>query len=173
VKFESLFSVVAPLHLSPYNKQMLVIRTRFPSGHFGSLTIFCWLWSRTNTYSKTQIPIDNWIASRVEFYSSDLLNVLTTDCLLEVVIDYWKSLHQTYKSFLHKCCSLTNGSLLPNIQLVLGIIHQWTSPLSSQQQGTNLSPEKFDKPCLLSFSKWSKAIESGKLVSKTHEMVKK
>jgi hypothetical protein len=164
VESESLFLVVAPLCMSPCNKQMLVIRICFPLGCFGSLTTFCWLWSLRNTYSKTQIPIDNRIATRIKFYSSNSLNVLAIDCLLEVVINYWKNPHQTYKSLLHRFCSPTNGSFLPNIQLVLGILHWWTSSLSSQQQGTNLSHEEFDKPCLLSFSKWNKAIESGKLV---------
>jgi hypothetical protein len=73
---------------------------------------------------------------------------------------------------LHRFYSPVNGSLLPNIQLVFGIIHRWTSFLSSQQQGTSLSLEEFDKPCLLSFSKWKKAIESRKFVLKTYNILK-
>jgi hypothetical protein len=97
---------------------------------------------------------------------------MAMDCFLEVVVNCSKGFHQTYKSSLHRFCSLENGSLLPNIQLVLSILHQWTSFLSSQQQGTSLSFEEFDRPCLLSFSKWSKAIESEDYMQKTHDTTK-
>jgi hypothetical protein len=83
------------------------------------------------------------------------------DFLLEVVANYSKSLHQTYKSSSQRFCGPTNGSLLPNIQLILGIMHQWTSFLSFRQQVASIIPKEFDKPCMLFFSKWSKAIESG------------
>jgi hypothetical protein len=86
-----------------------------------------------NTYLEIKIPIDNQIASRFEFYDSDLLSMLAMDCFLEVVVNCSKNLHQTYKSLLHKFFSLANGSLLPNIQFVLGILYQWTSFFSSQQ----------------------------------------
>ncbi len=113
---------------------------------------------------ETQIPRDNQIASRIEFYSFNLLGVLAMDCLLESVVNCSKSFHQTYKLLSHIFCSPTNGSLLPNIQLVLGIPHRWISFLFSRQQGTSLSPKELDKPCLLFFSKWNKVIESGKVV---------
>ncbi len=64
---------------------------------------------------------------------------------------------------MHRFCSLVNGSLLPIIQLVLGILHWWTSSLSFRQQGTSLSRDEFDKPCLLSFSKWKKKLRMKKL----------
>jgi hypothetical protein len=83
---------------------------------------------------KTQIPIDYQTTSRIKFYSFDLLGVLGMDCLLEAVINYSKSPNQTYKSLLHRFCSPTNGYLLPNIQLVFGILHQWISFFSSRQQ---------------------------------------
>ncbi len=113
---------------------------------------------------ETQISIDNQTASRVKFCTSNLLGVLAMDCLLEVVVNYSESLHQTYKSSSHRFCRLVNGSLLPNIQLVLDILHRWTSFLYSQQHGTSLNHEEFDKPCLLSFSIWSTIIESEKIV---------
>jgi hypothetical protein len=128
------------------------------------LATFCWWRFQGNTYLETQIPIDNWISSRVKFYNSNLLSVLAMDCFLEVIVNCSESLRQTYKSPSHRFCSLTNGSLLPNIQLVLGILHWWSSFFSSQQHVISLSPEEFDKPCLLSFSKWSKVIESIELV---------
>jgi len=112
----------------------------------------------------TQIPIDNQIASIVKFYNFNLSSVLAMDCFLEAIVNCSKSLHQTYKSSLRRFCSPINGSLLPNIQLVFGMLHRWTSFLSFRQQGTSLSPKEFDKPCLLSFSKWSKAIERRELV---------
>jgi hypothetical protein len=121
---------------------------------------------------RTQIPIDNQTTSRIEFCNSNLSGVLAMDCLPEVVVNCSESFHQTYKSPLHIFCSLANGSLLPNIQLVLGILHQWTSFLSSQWQGTSLTLEEFNKPCLLSFSKWNKGIESRELVQKTHNASK-
>jgi hypothetical protein len=155
---------MAPLHLFPYNKQVLVICTHFHLGYFGFLATFCWWQSWRNTYLETQIPIDNQIVSRIEFYSFNLLGVLAMDCLLEFVVNCSESLHQTYKSLSHRFCILTNGSLLPNIQLVLGIPHRWISFLFSWQQGTSLNLEELDKPCLLSFSKWNKAIESGEVV---------
>ncbi len=111
----------------------------------------------------TQIPIDNQTASIVEFCSFDLLGVLAMDYFSKATINCSKSLHQTYKSLSHRFCSPTNGSLLSNIQLILGILHRWNSFFSSRQHGTSPSPEEFDKPCLLSFSKWSKAIENGEL----------
>jgi hypothetical protein len=120
---------------------------------------------------KTQIPIDYQTTSRVKFYSFDLLGVLAMDCLLEDVINYSKSPNQTYKSLLHRFCSPTNGYLLPNIQLVFGILHQYFVfffPITS----TSLSPKEFDKPCLLSFSKWSKSIESIEIVQKIHGIAK-
>ncbi len=109
---------------------MLVICTCLPLGRFDSLATFCWWWSRRNTYSKTQIPIDNRTTSKIKFYSSDLLSVLAMDCLLEAIVNYSKSADQTYKSLSHRFCSPTNGSLLPNIQLVNCILYQWTSFLS-------------------------------------------
>jgi len=51
------------------------------------------------------------------------LGALAMDCLLEYVVNCLESFHQTYKSLSHRFCSPTNGSLLPNIQLVLGIPH--------------------------------------------------
>jgi len=73
---------------------------------------------------------------------------------------------------MHRFYSPTNGSLLPNIQLVLGILREWTSFLSSQREGTNLSPKEFDKPNFLFFSKWNKVIESEELVQKIHNIAK-
>jgi len=154
VESKGLLSLVAPLHLFPYNKQMLVICTHLPLGYFGFLAMFCWWQSWRNTYLKTQIPIDNQIASRIEFCSFNL-GVLAMDCLLDSIVNC---------SLSHRFRSPINGSLWPDIQLVLGIPHQWISFLFSRQQGTSLSPEKLDKPCLLSFSKWSKVIESGEVV---------
>jgi hypothetical protein len=49
-------------------------------------------------FLETQIPIDNQIASRVEFCSFNLLNVMAMDYLLEAIINYSESPHQTYKS---------------------------------------------------------------------------
>jgi hypothetical protein len=89
---------------------------------------------------------------------------------LEVVVSCLKKTHQTYKSLLHRFCIFTNGFFVPNIQFLPSIIHQWTSYISSQQQDTNLNLKEFDNPCLLSFSKWNKVIESGKLVQKTHNV---
>ncbi len=164
MEFEGLLSLVAPLHLFPYNKQVLVIHIHFPPSRFGFLATFYWWQSWGNTYLETQIPIDNQIASRINFCSSNLLGVLAMDCFLEVIINYSESPHQTYKSPSHRFCTSVNGSLLPNIQLIFCIMHWWTSFFCFQQQGTSLSPEELKKPCLLSFSKWSKTIESKKLV---------
>ncbi len=152
---------MAPLYMFPYNKQVLVICSHLPSGHFGSLTTFCWWRSQGSTYSKTQIPIVNQTTSKIKFCSFNLLGVLAMDCFLEIVVKYSKSLHHTYKSPSHIFCGPTNGSLLPNIQLILGIMHQWTSFLSFWQQVTSISPKEFNKPCMLFFSKWSKVIERG------------
>jgi heme A synthase len=151
---------VAPLHLFPCNKEVLVIHIRLSMGCFASLAIYCWLWYLGNIYSDTQILINNQIASKVKFCNSDLSSVLAMDCFLEVVINYWESLHQTYKSPLHRFFSLANISLIPNIQVMLGILHWWISSLSSQQQSTSLNHEEFDKSCMFFFSKWSKTIES-------------
>jgi hypothetical protein len=46
-------------------------------------------------YLETQIPIDNRTASRIKFYSSDLLSVLAMDCLMETIVNYSESPHQT------------------------------------------------------------------------------
>jgi len=80
---------------------------------------------------ETQIPIDNQTASRVKFCNSNLSGVLAMDYFLEAIVNCLESPHQTYKSLSHRFCSPTNGSLLPNIQLILGILHQWISFLSS------------------------------------------
>jgi hypothetical protein len=122
---------------------------------------------------ETQILIDNQPTSRVKFCSFDLLGVLATNYSPQVVVNCWESPCQTYKSPSQRFCSPANGSLLPNIQLVLGILHWWASFLFFRQQGTSLKLEEFDKPCLLSFSKWNKIIESGKLVQITHSTIKK
>ncbi len=94
------------------------------------------------------------------------------DCLVDAIVNCLKNPHQIYKSLSHRFCTLATGSLLHNIQFIFGILHQWTLFISSQQHGTSLSPKEFDKPCLLSFSKWSKTIESKKLVQKIHNTVK-
>jgi hypothetical protein len=121
---------MAPLCLFPYDKQVLVIHTPFPL----NLLVIWPLFIDGNLEGiliwRHKIPIDNWTVSKVEFYSSNLSSVLAMDCFLEDVINYFKSLHQTYKSLLHRFCNPTNGSLLPNIQLVLGILHPWISFLS-------------------------------------------
>jgi hypothetical protein len=159
-----MFSPVALLRLSTCNKQMLVICICLPLSCFGFLATFCWWRFQGNTYLETQIPIDNWTSSRVKFYNSNLLSVLAMDYFLHVIVNCSESICQTYKSPWHRFCSPTNGSLLPNIQLVFGILHRWTSFLSFRQHVISLSPKEFDKPCLLSFSKWSKVIEIIELV---------
>ncbi len=118
---------------------------------FGSLATFYWWRSQGNTCLDTQVPIDNQSASRIKFYSSKLLGVLAMNHLLETIIKCSKCLHQTYKSSSHRFWSPTNGSLLRNIQLVFGILHWWTSFLSSKQRGTSLRPKEFNNPCMLSF----------------------
>ncbi len=82
---------------------------------------------------ETQIQIDNWTASKVKFCSFDMSGVWAMDYFLEVVINCSKSLHQIYKLSSHRFCSPANGSLVPNIQVLLSILHGWISFLSSQQ----------------------------------------
>jgi len=115
MEFENMFLPMPPLRLSPYNKQVLVIRICLPQGCFGSLATFYWWRPRGNTYLETQIPINNQTTSRVELCSSDLLGVLAMDCFLEAIINCLESPHQTNKSPSHRFGSLAKGSLLPNI----------------------------------------------------------
>jgi hypothetical protein len=108
--------------------------------------------------------MDNWIASRVEFFSFDLLGVLAMDCFLEAIKKYLENLHQTYKSLLHRFCSPTMVPCCPISNLYLVFCIDGLHFFLPNNKVTSLSLEEFNKPCLLSYSKWSKTIESGKIV---------
>ncbi len=84
---------------------------------------FFFLWSQAHTYYRKQIQVGNRSISIVKFYNFDLSNVLAMDCLSEPVVSYLKSFHQTCKSLSHKICNLASHFFLPNIPLVLGILH--------------------------------------------------
>jgi len=125
-----------------------------------------------NTYLETLIPIDNQTASRDKFYSSNFLGVLTMDYLLEVVVYCLESPHQTYKTPSRRFCSFTNRFFVAQYPTCTSYSTSMDFIFFFLTIGTSLSHEGFNKPCLLSFSKWSKAIESERFVQKTHGTTK-
>jgi hypothetical protein len=118
-----MLSLVASLHLSLFNKQVLLICIRFPSGHFDSLATFCWLRCWRNTYLETQILIDNQTTSKVRFCSFVLSGVLAMNCLMEVVINCWESLikHTNHHCINFVVMQMVLCCLISNLYLVFCI----------------------------------------------------